>query len=91
MEAAGGSVCAHVSAFASLKPVDATDERRITITRDTIATAMITYPSLRRFPEIEDAGWQAINRALRGELSAQSAVDEVQAAAKRVLQGGSDD
>ena len=28
---------------------------------------MITYPPLVRFPAVEDAGWQAINDALRGD------------------------
>ena len=31
-----------------------------------IDDAMITYPPLARFPEIEDAGWSAIRDALRG-------------------------
>ena len=35
---------------------------------------MITYPPLARFPEIEDAGWGAINAALRGTLDAKEAV-----------------
>jgi len=85
LDAAGGSVCAHVDAFAAVEPADATDERRLEITRDTIANAMITYPSLSRFPEIEDAGWSAINAALRGELDPKTAVQQIQRAAEEVL------
>ncbi len=88
LEASCGSVCAHVDAFASVEPVDETDRRRLAITVDTIASAMITYPPLRRFPEIEDAGWQAINAALRGDLGPEAAVAEVQAAAEGVLASG---
>ena len=47
---------------------------------------MITYPPLERFPEVEDAGWQAINAALRGELSASDAVRATQSAAASALQ-----
>ena len=46
---------------------------------------MITYPALERFPEVEDAGWQSINAALRGELTPRDAVDATQRAAERVL------
>jgi len=85
IDASGGSVPAHQKAFASVEPLDATDAKRLAITRRTIADAMITYPALERFPEVEDAGWQAINAALRGELSASDAVAQTQAAAERAL------
>lgn len=85
LDAAGGSVCAHVGAFADVVPVDDRDRRRLAITADTIATAMITYPPHVRFPEVEDAGWQAIRAALRGERSAAAAVAEVQHVAEAVL------
>ena len=88
LDASGGSVCAHVGAFASIEPADETDRRRLEVTVDTIASAMITYPPLRRFPEIEDAGWQAINAALRGVLTPEGAVEGVQAAAEAVLESG---
>jgi multiple sugar transport system substrate-binding protein len=84
-EAAGGAVCARVDAFAALEPADATDERRLAVTRDTIAGGMITYPPLPRFPEIEDAGWAAVRRALVGELDAEEACAAVQRTAEEVL------
>jgi len=85
VDASVGTVPAHEKAFASVEPRDDVDARRLEITRDTIANAMITYPPLERFPEVEDAGWQAINAALRGEMPARQAVDETQAAAERAL------
>jgi multiple sugar transport system substrate-binding protein len=85
LEAAGGGVCAHVEAFESVSPRDYIDALRLDITRRTIADGMITYPSLARFPEVEDAGWSAINAALRGEISAAAAVDSIQRAAEGVL------
>ena len=66
LDASGGNVPAHVGAFAAVQPTDEVDERRLAITRRTIAGGMLTYPPLVRFPEVEDAGWQAINEALRG-------------------------
>jgi multiple sugar transport system substrate-binding protein len=85
LDAASGSVPAHVRAFAAVEPVDACDARRLAVTRDTIARAMITYPPLTRFPEVEDAGWAAINAALRGELEPAAAVAAVQRAAEDAL------
>ena len=83
IDASGGTVPANEKAFASVEPRDAIDARRLEITRATIANAMITYPALERFPEVEDAGWQAINAALRGELTPDEAVHATQAAAER--------
>jgi multiple sugar transport system substrate-binding protein len=85
-DAASGSVPAHVEAFASVEPEDDVDARRLAITRDTIADGMITYPPLARFPEVEDAGWSAINAALRAERTPQAAVAAMQAAAEEALQ-----
>ena len=85
LDAAGGNVCAHVEAFAEVEPADAIDAQRLRITADTIASAMITYPPHPRFPELEDAGWGAINAALRGERSAADAVRDIQAVADRVM------
>jgi hypothetical protein len=61
------------------------DAERLAITRRTIAEAMITYPALTRFPEVEDAGWSAINAALRGESSPRDAVEQIQRAAEEAL------
>ena len=55
------------------------------ITANTIEQAMITYPPDPRFPEVEDAGWQAINDALRGRRSASDAVAEIQRRAAAIL------
>lgn len=87
IDAAGGTMCAHTAALAAVEPTDARDARRLAITRATIDEAMITYPPHARFPEVEDAGWSAINAALRGELTPRAAVDAVQAVAERVLLG----
>lgn len=78
VDAAGGNVCAHVDAFAAVEPVDDRDRRRLAITADTIATAMITYPPHPRFPVVEDAGWRTIRAALRGEITPAAAVAEIQ-------------
>jgi multiple sugar transport system substrate-binding protein len=88
VDAASGTVCAHVDAFARVEPVDDKDARRLAVTRDTIANAMITYPPLARFPEVEDAGWTAINAALRGGLDPKTAVGEIQRAAEEALGAG---
>jgi multiple sugar transport system substrate-binding protein len=55
------------------------------ITQETIHTAMITYPSLARFPEVEDAGWSAIRAALVGECSPADAARAIQTAATAAL------
>lgn len=85
LDASGGTVPAHVAAFAGVEPVDEIDARRLAITRETIATGMITYPPLERFPAVEDAGWQAINDALRGERAAADVPPIIQAAAREAL------
>jgi len=81
----GGTVPANVAAFATNEGVDEVDARRLAITRDTIATGMITYPPLERFPAVEDAGWQAINAALRGDADPADVPGRIQAAAERAL------
>lgn len=85
IDASGGSMCAHVGALDAVEPQSATDALRLAITRTTIAESMITYPSLARFPEIEDAAWSAIHQALQGTIDARAAVRAMQAAAERVL------
>ena len=85
LDAQGGSVCAHVGAFAAVQPVNDTDRRRLAITAATIEQAMITYPPHPRFPDVEDAGWRAINAALLGRLSPAGAVAEMQRHAERIL------
>jgi multiple sugar transport system substrate-binding protein len=85
LDAAGGTMCAHTGALADVEPTDAVDRRRLDLTRATIADAMITYPPLARFPDVEDAGWSAINAALVGDRSAAEAAAEIQAVAARTL------
>ena len=85
LEAASGAVCAHVAAFAAVRPADEIDARRLAITRDTIADGMIMYPPLVRFPAVEDAGWSALHRALLGTLDSTAALDTMQAAAAATL------
>jgi multiple sugar transport system substrate-binding protein len=84
-EAAAGGIPARTDVLAAAEAVDATDEARLAITRDTIEYGMITYPPLVRFPEVEDAGWGAIHDALRGELSPSDAVASIQHAAESAL------
>jgi multiple sugar transport system substrate-binding protein len=85
LDASGGTVPANVEAFAAVEPDDEIDARRLAITRDTIANGMLTYPPLERFPAIEDAGWQAINDALRGERDPAEVPSLIQAAAEAAL------
>jgi multiple sugar transport system substrate-binding protein len=84
LEAASGAVCAHVDVFNGVRGADEIDARRLEITRRTIADGMITYPPLVRFPEIEDAGWDALHRALRGKIDADTALREMQKAAEGI-------
>jgi multiple sugar transport system substrate-binding protein len=86
-DAAGGSMCAHLDALAAVRPENATDRRRLEITRATIDDAMITYPPLARFPEVEDAGWSAIRCALTGKSSPRETVRDIQRVATSVLSG----
>lgn len=88
VDASGGSMCAHVGALDAVEPQGPVDAQRLAITRATIAEAMITYPSLARFPEIEDAAWSAIQQALLGTLDAPGAVRLMQSAAEHVLADG---
>jgi ABC-type glycerol-3-phosphate transport system substrate-binding protein len=85
VDAAGGNMCAHRVVLAGVEPDNAVDEKRLDITRRTIDEAMITYPPLARFPDIEDAGWSAIRDALRGASSPADAARAIQAAAETVL------
>jgi len=86
VDASGGNMAASVAAFAAGEPLGDIDARRIRITQDTIAQSMITYPSLERFPIIEDAGWRAINAAIRNKCDAADAVRQIQHVAVRTLE-----
>ena len=80
-----GSICANRAAMEAVVPVGELDALRLEITKRTIAEAMITYPPLKRFPEIEDAAWTAIQQALRGSIGPDAAVRSMQSAAEDVL------
>ena len=85
VDAAAGTVPAHRGAFDAYVPVDAVDAERLAVTRRTIEDAMLTYPPLVRFPEIEDAAWGAIHDALLGSIDAPTAVERMQSAALAAL------
>ena len=85
LDASGGAMCAHTEALGALVPTNETDRRRLAITTSTIAESMISYPSLPAFPLIEDAGWKAVNAALRAELQPRAAAQSVQSHAERIL------
>jgi multiple sugar transport system substrate-binding protein len=84
-EAAAGGIPAHLAALAEHEPVDDVDAQRLAITRATISDAMLTYPPLERFPEVEDAAWGALHDALQGTIDATEAVARMQAAAEAIL------
>jgi multiple sugar transport system substrate-binding protein len=86
-DADGGSIPAHQAALRAHEPLDDVDARRLALTATTIETAMLTYPPLVRFPEVEDAGWGALHDALRGRLAAVTAVDLMQSTAESILEG----
>ena len=85
VDAESGSVCARVDVFAAVRPADEIDARRLAVTRRTVADGMITYPPLRRFPAVEDAGWMALHRLLRGEIGVDAALADMQTAAGEIL------
>lgn len=88
LDASGGNMCAHVGALAAVQPVDDRDAARLAITRRTIDEAMITYPPLARFPEVEDACWSALHELLLGNGTPADAVAAMQHAADRTLAAG---
>jgi multiple sugar transport system substrate-binding protein len=88
LDARAGTACARVDAFAAVEAVDATDARRLEITRATISDGLITYPPLPRFPAVEDAAWSSINAALRGELTPAQAAKRMQSSAEHALARG---
>lgn len=88
LDARAGTVCARVEAFAAVEPVDATDARRLEITRATVTDGLITYPPFPRFPAVEDAAWSSINAALRGELTPAQAAKRMQSSAEDALARG---
>ncbi|MGO9195523.1 MAG: extracellular solute-binding protein [Acidimicrobiales bacterium] len=88
LDATGGTICANETALAAIEPCNELDRERLAITRRMVDEAMITYPSLARFPEIEDAGWSAIRDCLLRVHDPAEAVAVIQAAAETVLGSG---
>lgn len=88
LDAAGGSMCAHTDALASLEPVGEQDRLRLQLTQEAISSMMITYPSLRLFPSIEAAGATLISATLRGDISPADATTRLQHDARSVLRLG---
>ena len=84
-DAAAGTIPAHLGALDAYEPVDDVDAERLAVTRSTIEVAMLTYPPLERFPEIEDAAWGALHDAIVGTIDAPTAVERMQAAADAAL------
>jgi multiple sugar transport system substrate-binding protein len=84
-DASQGSICANRAAMEAVVPVGELDARRLEMTQRTIAEAMITYPPMKRFPEIEDAAWSTIQRSLRGSIEPDVAARLMQSAAEEVL------
>lgn len=85
VDASGGTMVAHTAALAAAPPDGEVDRLRRAITRRTIDEAMITYPPLTRFPEVEDAGWAALHDALLDRCSPAEAVTTIQRVATQVL------
>ncbi|HUO48593.1 MAG TPA: extracellular solute-binding protein [Acidimicrobiales bacterium] len=85
LDASGGNVCAHTGALEAVEPENELDARRLAVTRQTIESAMITYPPSARFPDVEDAGWSALRDALIGTCTAEVAVRRMQLAAEAVM------
>lgn len=86
IDADGGSVCANTEIFDEVGATNDVDFDRLRITARTIEEAMITYPPHPLFPEVEDAGWRAINEALRGLRTPADAVAEIQRRAVDILE-----
>lgn len=84
IEASLGGIPAHQGVLDSLTPLDEVDAVRLEVTRDTIADAMITYPALERFPQLENAGAAAISAVLRGTSPVDDAVQVVLAGLEAV-------
>ena len=82
-DARGGSICSHRGVLDRVEPVDELDRRRLDVTLQTVRESMITYPSLVRFPEIEDAGWDAIRDVLLGRVDGAVALASLQQTAER--------
>jgi multiple sugar transport system substrate-binding protein len=85
IDAAGGSICARIDALGATIPVSEVDQRRLALTRHTIANMMITYPPLRTFPLIENEGATAISAVLRRQLTAAQGAVAIQQSAENAV------
>jgi multiple sugar transport system substrate-binding protein len=84
VEASVGGIPAHSEVLHTMEPVDRIDEERLDVIRATVAEAMISYPSLDRFPQLEDTGAAALTSALTGASSPDDAVAVIQHALEAV-------
>ncbi|HZU74874.1 MAG TPA: extracellular solute-binding protein [Acidimicrobiales bacterium] len=82
-DAAQGMVPARTDV--ALPATDELDQRRNRLLSATVAEDMITFPPLARYPEIEEAAWQALNQALRGLCDVPEALNRAQAVAEEAL------
>lgn len=87
IDAVAGTIPAHRDALDAYQPVDDIDAERLAVTRSTIEVAMLTYPPLERFPQIEDAAWGAIHDAIVGRCEPEAAVELMQQAAEAAAAG----
>lgn len=86
VEASVGGIPARTEVLGSITPEDEVDAERLAVTRATIAEAMITYPALERFPQLEDRGSAAITAAaVLGEATLEQAADTIQRELAAVL------
>lgn len=85
LEAALGGIPARTDVLETLTPTDDIDAERLTVTRATIAEAMITYPALERFPRLEDDGAAAITAVISGDSEIADAVFVIQRALAAVV------
>lgn len=85
IEASTGGIPARSDVLSSIEPIDDIDAERLDVTRRTIADAMITYPALERFPELEDTGADAISTLLAGRGSVDGTVATILGALDAVV------
>jgi hypothetical protein len=80
VEASVGGIPARTEVLDAIEPVDDVDAERLEVTRRTIASSMITYPPLERFPRLEDVGAAALGGVLTGTVGEATAVEQIRRA-----------
>lgn len=79
VEASLGGIPARTDVLNGIEPIDDIDAQRLDATRRTIADAMITYPALERFPQLEDRGAAALTAVLSGDGTIDTAIEVINA------------